>query len=941
MIYPEQREDCYSKSWSATEFNDQLEILLEEETYVAATDDGFVRLNIIGKIMEIIKGFLCGTNETQHHRIQAAWLKFIYYGEAHGFLEDKQIERLRYRISYPYEKFDAAIDQLFKAVSDHHQYPAESTSDHLSHLRDILTDYHRCHAASLRPGFWTRLCTPSSSLIDSRNLFLFGDAPLQLSENALVNQANPTLAFTYLQKAFDLKNDSPEFQEKLAEQLREIESYEITGQQRKIQEFWLELGTTAFENALPDLAITHLEHALEIEPKNARLRLQIGKLYLLNKEYSSAEPLLIELQKAFSNDLQIQIDIGNAYWQLNQFKEAMEAYEAAVSCYQKQAEKLSSHHKQIGSAYHRLGRVHLKKLTPNSSVTQAIKFLSLAVKADSSATDYQDDLYEAYAQQWQASPTNFAATYGEQWSKFLALSTKQSCYKWKTEISQISMECIEQYFKAHLNQKAHACLEKIVNLFKDDADIKIQALDKAIHHGDWSPLKSQLDDWEREHYTNPYLKQKIGDAYWGSDRNQAKNLYQESLDLFAQRLPLCQVDAERKDCQQRMADMQARIGQTHLQVKSGFFKGVPYDAAIKNLEQAASIDPDHYASLLFDACLAAAQAEKQRSVLLRDTHKIIVYYQKAFQALHQKGDYLIELLQLCIDNQRYDDAISIYYDIQKQAWAEELELPATTFSELAQQLFERKEYEATLACLRCAYELEPENQNYKEEYFQLTLTLAQDKYQKLKKSKAKAKEEEDLFSQGLLEIAENLKACWDDGFDNVEKMEKSYQETLVKIYRSLANDSIQRCLLPQPEKEMKKEAIKTHQTQHEADIQQALTYYDTALNYQPEHAALHFDKGLLLDWIIDYDEAIKEFQLAVKYQPRNPFYHKMLAPLYTVIYSDMAKYEQHEQLAEKYASSDFAQNYRLWTDERMSQVKTKQIDPHSYTKAKKEWFGLG
>src|SRR5262249_35004829 len=146
-------------------------------------------------------------------------------------------------------------------------------------------------------------------------------------------------------------NDSPEFQEQLATQLQEIESSELEGEQRKIQELWIKLGKTAFENELPDLAISHLEHALQVDSKNAKARLQIGKLYLANKEYTSAQPFLAELQKAFPQDLQMQINIGHAYWQLDQFKEAMDAYEAAASCYQKQAGKLSSHQKQMGSIY--------------------------------------------------------------------------------------------------------------------------------------------------------------------------------------------------------------------------------------------------------------------------------------------------------------------------------------------------------------------------------------------------------------------------------------------------------------------------------------------------------------------------------------------------------------------------------------------------------------
>lgn len=210
MIYPEQRGDYCPKSWNATEFDIQFDILTDEEAFAAVAEDGFIRLNLIEKIAEIIKGFFGGTDYSQKQRVQAVWLKFLYYGEAHGFIKEEHIERLGQRMSYPSQSFDPAMGKLFKELSDYRRFADGNKSEHLQSLRNIVTDYHRHHAMNLRPGFWTRVFT--NPPLEANKILFFGDTPLLLSEKALEQEIpDPRLALSYLQKAFDLKNDSPDF----------------------------------------------------------------------------------------------------------------------------------------------------------------------------------------------------------------------------------------------------------------------------------------------------------------------------------------------------------------------------------------------------------------------------------------------------------------------------------------------------------------------------------------------------------------------------------------------------------------------------------------------------------------------------------------------------------------------------------------------------------
>lgn len=142
MIYPESRGDYYSKHWSETEFNAQLEILYDSEIFLGVTNEGFVRLSLVEKTFEIIKGLFGGTDCSTEQRIQAAWLKFLYYGEAHNFLKDHHLDRLQGRIKYsPLAR--TSVDFLFQELKHYHNnQSSESESNYLDRLRDAISNYH-------------------------------------------------------------------------------------------------------------------------------------------------------------------------------------------------------------------------------------------------------------------------------------------------------------------------------------------------------------------------------------------------------------------------------------------------------------------------------------------------------------------------------------------------------------------------------------------------------------------------------------------------------------------------------------------------------------------------------------------------------------------------------------------------------------------------------
>ena len=646
MIFAESRGDFYPRSWSQIEFDTQFEILMDPQGYSGVTEEGFVSFSLVDRIIEFIKSFFGGTDHASEERVQAAAIKFLYYGETHHYVTDRHLYRL---ISLDPSSFLAQgiVKSFVQEMQVHHfQKSAESSSEFYGRLRGLVSDYHARNATTLRPGFWTRLTTRPS--LDSKTLFSFGDAPLQLMKKVLEQEEpEPKVAFHFLKKAFDLKNDEEEFQEKLASSLEDLEetyAKELKGHSKKIQELWIELAQNAYQNQRSDLGRTYLARALKTDSSNVKGRLQVARTYLLNEEYTEALPFLAEVQRADGDNPEILSQIGHAYWQDGQYPQAVEAYQAALKCDEVENWTHSAKLELKALLNHRVGAAYLEDLLPADPGNggKARKFLLSAVLLEPTKVEYQEDLCKAYEQHWQSDLEQFATSSLQDFFTFLTSVDASLFEKWESKFSKVLLDCAEHFFKKNDNSLAHACLEETLRLFPDREQLKIDILALALRYKDPKPLKTKFEHWNKENRSNPYLKMKIGDAYWETSKTAALKAYEEALALFSARMAATK-DAKEKDAYKAcMAEIEAKIGQDHLQTQPGFFGGNPHEKALERLEKAASLDPAH-AAALHDAYLAAAQAEKQRFALLRDTNKIIGYYKKAFELLYKKGEYLIDL----------------------------------------------------------------------------------------------------------------------------------------------------------------------------------------------------------------------------------------------------------------------------------------------------------
>lgn len=926
MIYPTMREDYYPKCWSGKEYEQQVDVLLDNTHFLGFTDEEFVSFNLLEKIWQVIKRCLGFTDYTETYRVQAAWMKFLYYGEAQGLLDNDQVGRLSLRIKQINQPLDPIFKRMFEEIEAYHTMPIRLPT-HLSLLRQHLSDFHQRHALELRPGLWSRWMTPPS--LDPTKLAFFGDLPLLFAEQALKEDTpQPLQALNYLKQAFVLKNSQPAFQRKLAQQLHAIDADEASWQ---IQRFFIDLAQTAFENGLTDEANAHLDHVLKATTLSQSMRIRIGKLYLDYQQDQHALPYLPLLKANCAHDPDRQFQIAQVYWQDEQYTEALDCYENSLKTYQQKLvtctsqERSSSYHKQMALIHDRIGQIYFEKLLPAQSdhLKLAIASFAAAVKANSLVSDYQTHLCEAYQQQWETDASHFHIAYASDWLHFLSFCENPIVEKHQAKIIDMLLDCSEYFFQSQDNKKAHICLKKAIGLFDNRIEYILKGLRLAIQYQDWEPLESFFANWEKEHYANPYLKMYIGDAYWNKQRSTALKKYQEALDFFTKRL-LIYPDEERAICQDHMAQIRVKIGNNQLQAQPGIFRSVPYDAALQNLQAAFQLDPKH-APQLFEAYLAAAKNESQRTRLMRDNYKIIDYYQQAFNTLPQNGDYLQELMKLYMDYSKYQEALTLYQAIQKQSWASEFKMSAEFYSKIGKDALDKENPAVALELLKKAYDLQPDCAAYKREYFQQTLNWAKKQYEDIQKDPTEDK---------LIELVKALKVCDQLNFQKVENLKTAYEELLVRIYVALARHVVASCWLPQLQSAYyaNKEEIASHKKQHEPHYQRALGYYDEALCYRPKAAELYFDKAVILDWIIEFEDAFEFYQKAVEYNPCNPFYHKCLGRMHGALYCNRKKQEEHNQIAAKYAPVEFEDDYRIWIDEHMSKVKTKDIDPHKYKK---------
>lgn len=892
--------------------------------------EGFIHLSLVDKVMEIVKGLLGFEDKSHSKRAEAEWLKFLYYGEANGFLSDNHLTSLRHRFYIGNQTTSPTIRKVFEEIT-RNRHGQASNQNHLSSLRIILIDFHTQQANYLKPYLWKRLSQKPE--LDARRLIHFGDTSLMLAEQALMPpQANVQLALKHLLEAHRLKNLNPEFQRKLALQFKQLVDMHqndpvISEYRTVIQHAWIELARIAYSNNRQAEAHEYATCVLESNPSDAIKNL-LGELFLSVSDFDKLEPFLPPLQQARSQDANLQVQIGKAYWHYQRFAEGVMAYQTAIHLLEQEDLQILNHsstsslqaelHAEIGKAY--LQR--LEGLNGNTSPSKAIKHLSKASQLKDNQENIQRLLLEAYHQQWQIHPETFTGRYREEWFQALQLSSPELIHETRATITNMLLSCSEQAFAEHCNHIANEYLETGTELFKDSSFV-LQTLELTLKYKDFEAVNDLIEIWDETHYSNPFIQEKIGDVYFHLNRNQALSFYQEAINLFEDKLRRIDDIQEEANCQNHMANLQAKIGQVQLETTPGFFTQVPYDNAIERLETAVSINPSAHSPSLFKTYLAAAKAEQEKSFLSYDRAKAINYYIKAFHLTQQDGPYLNELMGLCLSHRNhYAQAALLFSAIQKQAWADQFQLSDVQLHQLANQFIASNQDEMTLICLKKAHAQQPNVAVYKRDLYQLVL------------KQAKELQEKAILSQTAEEKIPQLKASIDmlsqqfnNGFSQIETLESNYRKALSGAYRQMAQAYMQIFALDESEKTLnRKSLLQPHLKTFSKEIQSAIDNYTSALQYTPEDSLLYFERGMIYDLTLCLEEALQDYRCAVQYKRNNPFYRKRLAFIYGVL-AKTDKMEEHENKLK--APPGFYETYQRWFDDYFVKNKVHHIDPHT------------
>jgi tetratricopeptide (TPR) repeat protein len=918
FIYPQNRPDLYFQLLTESQYNEQLAILTNqpEESYLGFDEEkGFIRFSSVGKIYETIKGLFGFGNQTDQTRIEAELLKFLYYGEARGFLTEERLTSLRGRFYYTNLPVLPSALKLFRKIQKQHRTP---NPERPARMRGVVINYHLQNQSWLAPHFWSRFGrTPGVQ----EPLVHFGDTSLQLAEKALnLPQRDVQGAFKQLLHAFHLKNTHPDFQRKLALQFKGFiaacrNEEVLAGQSEQIQKIWIELARTSYRNQRPEEAREYLDEVLAGQPAQ-EVKNQIGETYLTYQDFDKMGPFLPALQQACSNS-SLLIQIGKAYCHYQRYPEAVSAKQKAIRLLSAtEPNKAAALHMEIGQAYFQ----RLAGLDSQDSLTNAIHHFQEAHQLENTPQS-ASCLLSAYLRQWQEIPASFPRLFGPEWLKLISRCPTNLPEENQAAFIEIILACAEEAYRTNQKQQAQAYLQRGMTFYQNKDSFVLKALEQSLNFNDCAWLQSKLNTLETKYAGHPRIQKKLGEIQWAGDKNHAIFLFNHAMHLFEIEINTSLQEDVKRECALHLAELHAKIGENHLHSPQGIFRTIAYPEAIDNLEKAAQLNPQAYGELLFDAYLKAALDEKSKTFITRDWKKAMLYQSKAFKIAPQNGPYLVELMDHYLAED-HSEALRLFNSIQALPWSEAAAFTAKQLDKLAHLLFNSGELTLSQKCREKALQLDPANGEYKRKLYQLILSQC-----KMKQAKATAAETNEEKMTLLLEAAATLEDQVQKGFSKIEDLKGEYSSALTEGYWLLANTCKDQFLITNG---YTKAELNAHRSQHDLQIKKAIAFYEKGLAIQPENPILYFEKGMVLEFVFRMDEALEDFRLAVKYDKENSFYRQKLAFAYGTL-AKFDKTKQHEERLKEILAipvAEFYKAYTLWNEEYFEKNKTQSTDPH-------------
>lgn len=927
-LYPEAQSDFYPKNWTAAEYSSQLDTILYNPPgeYLEVKDYQFAYVSIISKIFEYVKSFFGFEDSTQPYKLNSNLLKFLYYGEAQGFITEKHVQRLnatRHNSLSPL--YGNYIQRLIAEINMRSQsQDLAQRNDRLANMRGILIQFHRNNALSLKPGFWHRFNYKPS--LEGAHLREFGDSHLELSRKA-EREVNYDQALDHLLYAHALQNKNGEFQNQLWRQFKAIldichDDVGARSRHNRIKDALISMGTIALEQNRIKAAEAIFDQLRIYFPHDDDVARRIGEAYLNHKEYGLVQPYLYLLEYYYSNIAMKQMELGNAYWELHDYAKANERYQLAIQLHTSYHDVVSlGRYPQthIEFMHARIGYAYLNFIP---DYAKAIHHLSEAVKGTRFQGPENQWLFEAYIKQWKTSPKAFEQQCGEQFYFFLAKCKESQLKNFEPQVKEILLACVEFAFSGNRAPQAKNYIEKGVTIFKNDSAFITNCIDLCIKHKNTECIASKINGWDKQFFEDPVFKEKLGDVAIANNNFKAgTNLYKGAVVIYEDKISATDHEPTKKMLQDRLTDLYYKAGQLLFNHKGWTSK--PQELGLEYLVKAAKGN-SKYAEALAQAQLQIAQKESEKSFLLYSLDAEITSYKKAYEADPKIGPALDKLFELYLKNEKYHpQLLELHLSVLAKPWAAQFNLTAESYSKLAAVYHrtKKKKYTAhTLACLKKAHLLAPENPVYKRDFYRFNLTVAKDKLKRawgLEDLTEKLGQIEEIIT--ILKQFETYK--WDSGKE-WDEIRYGYQKTLAGIYGSLADIYLNQCLHPYGEDTNDNWKTRLPHTQ------KAMDNFDLAIKYDPENPVYRFEKAFLLDVAFRFeDESVNkaklEYALAIKHCPENPFYKAQLA------FFDSER--EKELMAKVPKDASFTAAWVFYRKERFLKEKSQPLpNPHKY-----------
>lgn len=591
----------------------------------------------------------------------------------------------------------------------------------------------------------------------------------------------------------------------------------------------------------------------------------------------------------------------------------------------------------------------LSLFTANPAYSDQLIELSLKYGVSQNLIEYFSKVYESgsvnsitnikflsqiYAKQWKHAPDHFESTYGQKHLEFISKASAYSSPDQQKEQKAILLDCIKKAFASHQTGRAVEYLKNGLLLFLNDPIFCYLLLDLSLFHKASHHLISYLTRIDQNFTTNATIKKKIGDLYWeNKDKPTAIQFYLKATPLYEAQMAKATTDTERLACKKHLAAANYHLALSMIE-NPNYWINATLNTAINLLVKAVdTANPEiAHRQTLARAYIQAGDEESQTSFFNLDREiNTRTYYEKAYWAYPQTGEYLRKLIEIYLKNSMDSDLAHLYLNMQSSN-LDMTTLPADLHSKIAKRLQSQRVGENPIArCIEQAYRLDSRNPILKKDFCEMRHKAIAEKL-----DRAATMVDNQSKIDALKAIEVELQTVTREDLSTIPDIQKRYDSTFSRTYQLLAEAYSKKFSYPTTiPYELVSEANK-YFTKYQADIRETLRYYDLAIQHDRENASLYFDKGSVYTLVLDDDvNAIECFEQAITFNPKNAFYRAYLWEIYGYLKS-LGRGDYEKRIAELKAPIAEVHHHMLfdayvhYKEERFSVEKPNGINPHKY-----------